>query len=121
MSRITTVSKFRERFPEFANKTDTQVGDALDIAADVNNKSDLAYYVAAHALVTDSLKNPNKVDGGVYPISGGESMGGKSLSYQLPKTDDQLSNWLQLTEYGRRYLALMRSKPQLMIAARVVE
>ena len=119
MPRITTVTSFRTRFPEFSAKSDDEVDAALDIADQVNSKTNLAYYVGAHVLVTDELRDATSIDGGVYPLTG-DAVGGLSNSYQLPATDGDLVSWLRLTEYGRRYLALRTASPRVGIAARVV-
>ena len=122
MARVTTLAGFRKRFPEFtvAVVDDGDANEALDLAHRVNSRIPyLAYYVAAHAIVSNHLRNPNSVDGGVYPIAG-EGVGGQSTGYQLPPSGDALNAWLTLTEYGRRYLALRHSSPASSIAARVV-
>ena len=115
---VTSLAGFRSRFGEFAAKSDADVQRALDTAFAVDTATALAYWVAAHILVLDSLRGSDP-DGGAYPLAS-ESLGGRSNSYQLPESRSHLDAWLMTSEYGRRYLALREASPRASIGMRVI-
>lgn len=116
---VPTPAQFRTRFPVFAAESDERVQLFLDEAS---GKVDLTYveadyqpaimYAAAHLLATDGSNEGDDIEVGAQtgPISS-ESFGEISVSYRAPAGYASQSEWAAFwgtTEWGRRYLSLVR-------------
>lgn len=121
-----TYADFIARFPIFGDKDQTQIeGLLVEGANNIDNtwrEVDYApaiMYWTAHMLSLDNSQEGDSVEiGGQSPIAS-ESFGGMSLSYATgSKSSDPVSmtSW-GLTQYGRRYYALLiKNKPAVVVA-----
>src|ERR1044072_6817118 len=113
-----TVDDFTTRFPVFEDRDEDQIQICLDEAArsvdDSWVEADYApaiMYLAAHLLVTDASQVGDAVVVGQQPGSiASESFGPMSVSYGSASTNSlNGSAEFGSTEYGRRYLTLLRN------------
>jgi hypothetical protein len=115
-----TVDQFRTRFPIFDDREDELITMLLDEASGhvgldwrESDYQPAILYLAAHLLATDNSAEGEDVEfggaGGDQVAS--ESFGGMSISYKTNSGGGSLSSNERFgsTEYGRRYLTLLRN------------
>ena len=115
---LPTVDDFRERFPEFEERSDEEIEMAISDAGDEISESvwmekDYAngvLFLAAHFMTAGIAQGEFITDGG--PPIKAESIGRLSTTYGDPaKSGDYTS-----TNYGNRYLRLLRRNvPRLLV------
>lgn len=123
-----TVEQFRARFPVFADSGDSQIQILLDEAASTGvdtswreqDYQPAIMYLAAHLLASDASQAGDEVSSGAAGAGAiaSENFGGLSVSYDRGNQSGGLSSSDAFggTEYGRRYLMLLRgNKPGPMV------
>lgn len=121
-----TYEQFVARFPIF-NDDDPAIVNALLLEATSTIDQEWVetdyqpaiMYLTAHLIATDNSEEGEDVEFG-SPGGGGvvsESFNGMSVSYsQKVLPESQLSSLYGSTEYGRRYLALLRRNKPAIVA-----
>ena len=108
-----TRGAFRERFAEFASRSDADVDQARELALAIHTARPLAtLYLMAHVL---SLDPATSVAGEVTMDWVGNV---RAMYMAQAETGDE--SFFTRTEYGRRYLVLARRSPTRTVAAVVV-
>lgn len=122
---IPTTDDFFTRFPIFEDKDEDMV--AAIIAEAASNIDDswreadyqpAILYLAAHMIATDNTDAGTEAEIGGPNIVSSESFSGMSVSYQNNASQPGVSqSQFGLTEYGRRYYALLiKNKPGIAVA-----
>lgn len=122
---IPSTDDFFTRFPIFEDKDEDMVAMIIAEAAGnidqtwrVEDYAPAIMYLAAHMLATDNSDAGTEPDIGGPNIIASESFAGMSVSYQNNSNQPGVSqSQLGLTEYGRRYYALLiKNKPGIAVA-----
>jgi hypothetical protein len=115
---IPTLLDFRTRFPAFDSSEDTQIEQLLVEASNAIDQSWIEtdyqpaiLYLTAHLLATDNSDAEAEVEvGGQTGAIAAESFGGLSVSYATGNSGSlSASEKYGSTEFGRRFLALLRA------------
>lgn len=126
---VPTSAQFKARFPVYEDLEDAYVDLLL---AEASGQVDTSWieadyqpaimYLAAHLIATDASGNSGddeeEADGGDGPISS-ENFGVLSVTYDTSKgsaSSNQSSSGLERTEYGRRYLSLLKKNKPAIVA-----
>lgn len=100
------IAEFRRRFSEFALLSDELVEDALEEAATHHTATQLGtLLVAAHLLDLHRQTERPAVAGEITKIS----LAGQSVE-SLAQAEQGRESFYTTTDYGRRYLALQKSR-----------
>lgn len=121
-----TVDQFIARFPIFNDDDPAIISALIDEATNTidtdwveTDYQPAIMYLTAHLIATDNSEEGEDVEFG-SPGGGGivsESFNGMSVSYsQKVLPESELSNLYASTEYGRRYLALLRRNKPAIVA-----
>lgn len=126
---VISVADIRALNREFLDTTrysDAQIQADIEIAGafvSTKNYGDIGFkrrallieLMAAHLLKLDDMMAGAPVSSGGAVSGSGDTrqksnatVGQVSVGYAIPKNDSELSYWLNETEYGRRYLALLK-------------
>lgn len=130
--RPVTLDDFRKRFPIFEETEDDTISALIEEATgqiDTSWRSadyrPAIMYLTAHLTATDNSADTDAVEIGAAGSSGAiasESFGGMSISYASGGGASSQSGSLSsndqygTTEYGRRYLALLRKNVPAVLA-----
>jgi len=125
---LPSVDQFKERFPIFQDRDDTliqaimnETKSSIDDSWIEADYQPAVMYLTAHLLATDNSDEGGEVEVGSAGAGGvaSESFGGGlSVSYDKGRSSGSLSSSDRYgtTEYGRRFLALLRSnKPAIVV------